>query len=210
MATQSEALPAIQPSSAIDQAGEWFWNFLKKELAPYPGRAWVVSRMTISATIVMVLVMVFRIPGGFQGAIFSLLLARENPRETVLSGFRTLVAFLIGTAYVVLTIRMFLDSPLTHFLWVAGSVFIFFYLLRIVADYGTAVPLGFGVLGSISLWDNTAIDVNTRLENTLWLAGGVALAVAVTIMVEYLFRGVHPTSDLTEGIEARMQTVESV
>ena len=94
----SEALTMAGPSSAIDQAGEWFWNFLKKELAPYPGRAWVVGRMTISATIVMVLVMTFRIPGGFQGAIFTLLISRENPTETFLSGFRTMLAYLIGTA----------------------------------------------------------------------------------------------------------------
>jgi len=210
MAAQSEALPGIRPASAIDQSAKWFWNFLKQELSPYPGRIWVVSRMTIAATIVMVLVMVFRIPGGFQATFFTLLIARENPRETVLSGFRTTAAFLMGSVYVALTIRMFLDSPLTHFLWVAGSVFIFFYLLRIVADYGTAAPLGFGVLGAISLWDNSALDVNTRLENTLWLAGGVALAVAVTIVVEYLFRGVHPASDLNEGMENRMQTVEVV
>ena len=54
--------------------------------------------MTISATIVMVLVMTFQIPGGFQGAIFTLLISRENPTETFFSGFRTAVAFLIGTA----------------------------------------------------------------------------------------------------------------
>jgi multidrug resistance protein MdtO len=202
---QGEALP-----NAIDQGGTWFWNFLKQELAPYPGRAWVVGRMTISATILMVLVMTFRIPGGFQGAIFTLLISRENPAATFLSGFRTAVAYLVGTVYIVFSIRMLIDDPLTHFLWVVGSVFLSFYLLRIVADYGTAVPLGFAVLGAISLWDNTTADVNTRMENTLWLAGVVVLGVVVTIVVEYVFRRVHPTTDLTEGIEVRMRTVENV
>jgi multidrug resistance protein MdtO len=210
MATQAEALPAAIPSSAIDQAGEWFWNFLRKELSPYPGRAWVVSRMTISATIVMVLVMTFRVPGGFQGAIFTLLISRENPTETFLSGLRTLVVYLIGTIYVILTILMLVDDPLTHFLWVAGSLFLFFYLLRVIADYGLAVPMGFGVLGAISLWDDNTLNVNTRMENTLWLAGAVSLAVVVTIVVEYLFRGVHPATDLTEGIKVRLETVESL
>jgi multidrug resistance protein MdtO len=72
-----------------------------------------------------------------------------------------------------------------------------------------AAPLGFAVLGAISLWDNTAVNVNTRMENTLWLAGVVVLGVVVTIVVEYVFRRVHPTTDLTEGIEVRMQTVET-
>ncbi len=65
MAAQGKALP-----NAIDEAGKWFWNFLKNELSPYPGRAWVVARVTISATLVMVLVMTFQIPNGFLGSNF--------------------------------------------------------------------------------------------------------------------------------------------
>ena len=158
----------------------------------------------------MVLVMTFRIPGGFQGAIFSLLISRENPKETFLSGFRTALVYLIGTAYVVFTIRILIGDPLTHFLWVAGTVFLFFYLLRTIVDYGTGGPLGFATLGVISLWDNNTVDVETRLENTLWFAGVVLLAVVVTIVVEYVFSQVHPITDLTEGIEARTETVENV
>jgi multidrug resistance protein MdtO len=204
------ATAATAPSSAIDQGAEWFWDFLKKELTPYPGRLWVVARMTISATLVMILIEVFRIPGGFQGAIFTLLLSRENPTETFRSGLRTLVAYFIGTAYVIFTIRMMVDDPLTHFLWVAGSLFLFFYLLRVITDYGSAVPMGFAVMGAISLWDDNTINVNDRLENTLWLAGAVSLAVVVSITVEYVFRRVHPATDLTEGIENRLQIVEKV
>jgi multidrug resistance protein MdtO len=210
MASPSEALPAPAASSTIDQDGKWFWDFLKRELTPYPGRAWVVGRMTISATILMVLVMTFRIPGGFQGAIFSLLISRENPKETFLSGFRTAVVYLIGTVYVVFSIRILIGDPLTHFLWVASTVFLFFYLLRIIVDYGTGGPLGFATLGVISLWDDNTVDVETRLENTLWFAGVVLLAVVVTIVVEYVFSRVHPITDLTEGIEARMETAENV
>jgi multidrug resistance protein MdtO len=205
MAAQTVALP-----NTIDQGGRWVWNFLKQELSPYPGRAWVVARMTVSATIVMLLVMTFRIPGGFQGAIFTLLLSRESLAETFLSGFRTALVYLIGTLYVVFSVMIAIGDPLAHFMWVGVSLFVFFYLLRIIADYGTAVPMGFAVLGAITQWDNNKVNVNTRLENTLWLLGVVAIAVVVTIVVEYVFRRAHPTTDLTEGIETRMQTIESV
>jgi multidrug resistance protein MdtO len=204
MATQSAVLP-----NPIDQGGRWFWNFLKQELIPYPGRLWVVGRITISATIVMILVMTFRIPNGYLGAFFTLLLSRENPTATLLAGVRTVLIFLAGTLYTAISVRMLIGDPLTHFLWVAVSIFCCFYLLRIV-DYGTASPFGFGVLGAIPLWDTTTLDVNTRMEDTLWTTGAVALAVVVSIAVEYVFRRVHPTTDLTEGIEIRMQTVETV
>jgi multidrug resistance protein MdtO len=202
---QSETLPRT-----VDQRAGWFWDFLKKELTPYPGRAWVVARMTIAATIVMVLVMTWRIPGGFQGAIFTLLISRENPTETFFSGLRTALAYLTGTAYTIISINLLIGDPLTHFMWVAISTFLSFYLLRILADYGTAAAVGFAVLGVISLWDQTTVTPDTRMENTLWLCGAVLLAVIVTILVEYAFRLVHPTTDLTLGMEDRMETVENV
>lgn len=205
MTAQSDA-----SSHAADQGHLWFWNFLKAELSPYPGRGWVAARMTVSATIVMLLTMTFRIPGGYQGAIFTLIISRESPIETLHSGFRIAMAFLVGTLYIVLSVTLVIGDPLAHFLWVAVSLFASFFLLRIVADYGTAAPLGFAILGSISVWDNNLVNVNSRLENTLWLAGSVALAATVTIVVEYVFRLAHPATDFAEGIEIRMQTIENV
>jgi multidrug resistance protein MdtO len=210
MAAQGKALPAVFEPNAVDQAGKWFWNFLKTELTPYPGRAWVVARVTISATIVMLLVMTFQIPGGFLGAIFTLFLSRENPTATFVAGLRTVAAFLLATAYTLIGAAMFVDDPLTHFLGVGVSLFLSFFLIGIINDYGTAVAFGFTIAGAIPLWDRTTLNVNDRVENTLWLGGVVALGVVVTIVVEYVFRRVHPTTDLTEGIEVRLQTVESV
>ena len=66
------------------------------------------------------------------------------------------------------------------------------------------------VTGAISLWDENRLNVNERMENTLWLAGVVVLGVVVTILVEYVFRRIHPATDLTEGIEERLKTVENV
>ncbi len=205
-------MPALSDATtrAAEQGGPWFWNFLKAELSPYPGRGWIVARMTVSATIVMLITMTFQIPGGFQGAIFTLIISRESPIETLRSGYRIAVAFLIGTLYIVLSVMLVIGNPLTHFVWVAFSLFASFFLLRIVADYGTAAPLGFAILGAISVWDNNLVNVNSRLETTLWLAGSVAIAAAVTIVVEYVFRLVHPSNDFAEGIEVRMQTVENV
>jgi len=203
MAGRSDALP-----SAIDQAGQWFWNFLKKELTPYPGRGWVAGRVTISATIVMLLVMTFRLPGGFLGAIFTLFLSRENPTATLQAGFRTIVAFLLATLYALVGVRLLLADPMTHFLWVATSLFLSFYLIRIFVDYGASVAFGFMIAGAIPLWDETTLNVNQRLENMLWLTYVVVIGVVVTIAVEYVFRLVHPRTDLTEGIEIRLQTVE--
>ena len=70
MSAMDHALPAATTQSrTLDSASAWFWQFLKSELAPYPGRAWVVARITIAATLTMIAVMTFKFPFGFLGAI---------------------------------------------------------------------------------------------------------------------------------------------
>ncbi|HXP10833.1 MAG TPA: hypothetical protein VN828_20180, partial [Acidobacteriaceae bacterium] len=210
MVVQGKALPAATKPNALDEAGEFLWNFLKTELTPYPGRAWVVARITIAATLVMILVMTFQIPSGFLGAIFTLFLSRENPSATLASGLRAIAAFVAATVYTLIGVALFVDDPLTHFLGVGVSLFVSFFLIGIINDYGTAVAFGFTVAGAIPLWDRSTLNVNDRVDNTLWLAGVVAMGIVVTIVVEYVFRRVHPATDLTEGIDDRLQAVENV
>jgi multidrug resistance protein MdtO len=210
MSAQDQTLSAGSQPNRLDEAGVWFWGFLKSELTPYPGRAWTVGRMVISATIVMVVVMTFRIPFGFLGAIYTMLLSRENPTVTLRSGVRTIISYVIASIYTVLGVMTLIDDPLTHFLWITISLFLAFYLIRIVPDYITAVGFGFTLAGAIPLWDETFLSVNQRTENTLWLGFSVILGTVVTVAVEYVFRRVHPATDLNIGIQARLKSVESL
>ena len=210
MSAQDQTLTAGSRPSLLDEAGIWFWGFLKSELTPYPGRAWTVGRMVISATIVMVVVMTFRIPFGFLGAIYTMLLSRENPTVTLRSGVRTIISYVIATIYTVLGIMMLIDDPLTHFLWIAISLFLAFYLIRVIPDYITAVGFGFTLAAAIPLWDETFLTVNQRTENTLWVGFSVILGTVVTVAVEYVFRRVHPATDLNVSIQARLKSVESL
>src|SRR3984885_7797885 len=75
----------------------WFREFLRGELAPYPGRVNTVVRMTVTATLTMILVVTFRIPNAFLAALFSILLARENLAATWRGG-RTLVLGFVGSS----------------------------------------------------------------------------------------------------------------
>ena len=210
MSTQDQALMGAAAWSRLDDAGRWFWQFLKDEMAPYPGRAWTVGRIVISATIVMLVVMTFRIPYGFLGAVYTMFLSRENPTVTFKSGVRVLFSNVISTIYTVVGVMTLIDDPLTHFLWIAFSLLMAFYLIRVVPDYITAVGFGFTLAGAIPLWDQTYLTVNQRTENTLWLGFSVILGTFVTVVVELVFRRVHPLTDLSIGIGTRLRAVESL
>jgi len=210
VSSQGQALPEVAASRAQHDAGAWFWQFLKTELAPYPGRAWVVGRITIAATIVMVWVMTFTIPFGYIAAINTFFLSRENPTATLRDGITAVVVTALGTAYAIVGIMTLVDDPLTHFLWIAISLFLAFYLIRIIPNYLAAASFGFTLAGAIPLWDQPFLSVNVRTENTLWFAGALAVGATVTVAVEYVFRRVHPITDLTQGIESRLGAVEDL
>ena len=211
MSSMDHALPAAtMQSRTLDSASAWLWKFLKSELAPYPGRAWVAARITIAATLVMILVMTFQIPFGFLGGIYTFLLSRESPSVTLKSAIRAAVMYVVATAYTIAGLMMLVGSPITHFLWIAISLFLAFYLIRIIPDYPTAIGFGFTLAGAIPLWDQTYLTVEKRTEDTLWLCGTVVMGSLITVIVEYVFRRVHPVTDTNQAIEDRLQSVETL
>jgi multidrug resistance protein MdtO len=210
MSTEDQALPAVARSRTPGEASAWFWQFLKNELAPYPGRAWVVGRITIAATIYMVLVMIFRIPFGYLGAICAFFVSRENPTATLRSGIAIAIITAAGATYMILGIITMVDDPITHFLLNTASIFLAFYLLRVIPNYFTAVFFGAFLGGIIPLWDVTRLSVEARTEATLWACGSVILGAAVTVVVEYIFHRMRPITALTMAIDGRLQAVEDV
>src|SRR5215510_8876060 len=132
MASLAQSVPESPPSL-------WLWGFLKEELAPYPGRVSMVARMVIATTLVMIVCMTFRIPYGFQGAIYVLFVSRESPRATLQSAGIISLVTAIGVAYVLVSVRFVINVPILHFLWIVGSLFLAFYAIAAMPNYGTSV-----------------------------------------------------------------------
>jgi multidrug resistance protein MdtO len=101
----------------------WLRQLLKDELAPYPGRVALASRMVIAATIVMLITMTFRMPYGAYAALYALTISRESPQTTAKTVKTIVAAFVLGGAYVLVSACFFLGDPMLRFLWVIGSLF---------------------------------------------------------------------------------------
>src|ERR1700733_16307547 len=109
MATIAQSMP--QPSRPL-----WIKDFLLQELAPYPGRAALVARMVIAATLVMIITMTFRIPYGAYGAVYALNISRESPQTTLKTVKTIVVAFVLGGIYVLIGALFFVENPNLRFL----------------------------------------------------------------------------------------------
>jgi len=191
------------------RASRWVWEFLKEELTPYPGRARTVARMVLAATLVMIICMTFRIPYGFQGSIYAVLISRESPRATLQSGVTIFLVTGIGAAYVLISAWFVISVPVLHFLWNVGSFFLAFYALTAITDYGAASVFAIVISVGLPLWDRH-VPAETNVEDTLWLCLAAWVGVLATACVELAFARVRPGDDIVLPIAERLSAVQSL
>ena len=200
----TETLPADNRSFTA-----WFVEFLRNELAPYPGRGALVARMVISATLTMILVMTFRIPNGATGPLYAFLIARDSLLTTARSARNILIAFALCAFFVPVGARMFGSVPITHFLWEAASIFLIFFLIRTLDDYSVASAIGLMATSALAVWYLPG-PAEHNVEYTLWQIVSPAIGAAVTIAVEAIFYALFHEDELLRGLSDRLLLIEQL
>ena len=155
----------------------------------------------------MIIIETFRIPGGVVGALSAFLFSRENLVSTARSAFLMMAAFLIGALFIPIGARFLASTPETHFFWVALSLFIVFFLLRCLANYGVAIGLALVVSNVVAIWYLPG-PPERNVELTLWNVEATIIGALVTLGVEVVFRALYKRDDLIEGIDTRLALIE--
>jgi multidrug resistance protein MdtO len=187
----------------------WLRDFLKEELVPYPGRAALVARIVIAATIVMILTMTFRIPFGAYAATYTFMISREDPRATVRTAVTEIIAFACTVVYTLAGAMLFLNHPVLRVFWVTGTLFIVFYAPRAITNYTAAARFGWVIVITIPLWD-LHILAEPKLEGMLWALGALTLASVVSVAVELVFAELKSGDDLTRFLAERLAAVKDL
>jgi multidrug resistance protein MdtO len=201
MATAS--LPILRWNSLL----AWLPDFLREELSPYPGRVALVFRMVVAATLITIVGMTFRIPYTFQGAIYALMISRESRQATLKSAGTILLVTGIGAAYLLIFVSFVINSPLLHFFWVIGSLFLAFYAISALTNYTAALIFAIMISLGVPLWDRL-LPSETNVEDTLWLCLSVVIGVVITAAVELVFDRRPPGDDVVIPISDRLSAIE--
>jgi multidrug resistance protein MdtO len=169
--------------------------------------------MTIAATLVMIIVVTFRIPNAALAGLFSILLARENLAVTWRGGRFIVLGFVLASFYTLLGMMLFRGYPITHFFWVIGSLFVIFFVMRTTTNYVAAVAFAIPIGVALPIWDR-ALPSEVQVEGTLWPIVIIAVGAGATVVTEALYR-IFDRSDplLTFGDDlllAVQQVAESV
>jgi len=187
----------------------WVWAALREEIAPYPGRDVMVARMVIAATLTMILVMTFRIPGGYEGALYAFLIARDDMRATLKSGIAVAVSYTLGVGFVLSCAALFASYPAGRFLWFAGSAFIVFFALDTFQDFAVATGFAIILVLALPIWQ-TPKTAEFRVELTLWQALACVVGTIVTVVVEAVFHAIFPRDQLFQGMDDRLSAVQGL
>src|SRR5580704_9696548 len=203
-ATQLRYPPVRQTVS-----GSWFREFIRWEIAPYPGRLNTVIRMTIAATLVMIIVVTFRIPNAALAGLFSILLARENLAATWLGGRSIVLAFVAASLYTLLGIMLFRGYPITHFFWVIGSLYLIFFVVRTTTNYPAALAFAIPIGVALPVWDGY-LPSQVQVEGTLWPIVISAVGAGSTVLTEALYRIFDRSDPLITFVDDLLLTVQQV
>jgi multidrug resistance protein MdtO len=202
-------VPSTAQLSLKEQLTQWFPQFLRQELTPYPGRGAVVTRMVIAATLSMMIIVTFRIPYGAIGVNCAFILSRENLVSTAKSGFYFVSAFALWALLTPIGARMFASVPSTHFLWEFISIFICFFLLRTLTNFPLATGIVVVATGTLTIWYLPG-PAESNLEFTLWQILATSIGAAITVLVEVVFRYYDRTDPIREGIIDRLRKIEDM
>jgi multidrug resistance protein MdtO len=187
----------------------WLWDFLRNELAPYPGRTALVARMVTAATLVMILTMTFRIPYGTYAAVFAVTLSRESLQSTAREVRMLAIGFVLAGAYVLAGATFVLGNAMLRWLWVVATLFLVFWVISAISSYSASARFAYLTVITIPLWD-LHVPPEQKVEGTLWAVGAITLGSVVMLLMELIFAAFRRTDDLTQGIAERLKSVEDL
>src|SRR5581483_2113289 len=161
-------MTATEPQAqAFHSPPAWLWEFLKEELAPYPGRGAIVARMVIASTLMMIVTMVFRLPYGAYSAFYVFQLSRRSERAAIQSAQTIAAAFGVATGVALIGALLVLGDPGLRLLWVIATLFSMFSAISTRTNYGGCLRFGYLLAIVIPQFDHR-ISAEAKVEAVLW------------------------------------------
>src|SRR5215510_12808454 len=156
-------------------------DFLRRELAPTPGRLGATLRLTLACTAATVPIMIHHIPHGLVVMIVMYLITKEDTTATLLGSVLAVLGVTLGFALALLTWHIALETA-----WRIAFVFLFavmgLYIGRILVLGALGTTVGVPATMAMVLPDVLPVpDAEAMTTFVLWLWWCIVLGLAVNL-----------------------------
>src|SRR5262245_41180509 len=194
--------------SARQSTGAPLLEFLRRELAPTPGRLGATLRLTLACTAATVPIMIHHIPHGLMVMIVMYLITKEDTTATLVGSVGGVIGITIGFVLALLAWQIALETA-----WRIAFVFLFaaagLYIRRILVLGGLGSAIGVPAALAMVLPDILPVpDPEAMTEFVLWLWWCVVLGLAVNLGVQLLLSPGDALGLLRRALAERLQAVE--
>ena len=207
MPAQTASLPVV-PGVLPERAP--LLQFLRTELAPFPGRAIATFRVVVACVVVLVLCMALRIPEPHLAVWVVTRVAMEDSSESLLTGLVFLIALTAGLAIPLVLLVFSLDQAWLRFCLMAAMAGLGLFLRQtfVIGALGFVI----GLIGAVIM---TAPDfipsTDLVVRGCLWLWPVFALGVAAAVVANLVIAPTDPERLLCEELVARLRaTVDAI
>jgi uncharacterized membrane protein YgaE (UPF0421/DUF939 family) len=162
----------------------WF-EWLRRELAPFPGRGAMTVRIVVTVTLVVIISMALQIPEALLSAYMVFFVTKENKVVTTLVGIMTILGVTIAIAASLFLFRYTFDWPQLRIPSIAAVLFAGFFFSRVFAIGPLAFGIGFVIAATQSIAELMP-SAEYLVHTLLWLWVATTYPIALTVVVTRL------------------------
>jgi multidrug resistance protein MdtO len=183
-------------------------DFLRRELAPTPGRGSATFRLTLACVIATIPVLTHRIPHALLVMIVMYLITQEDTAATLVGSILAVAGVTVGLGTAVLAWMVVLDIAWLRIACFIGFVFLGLWLKRVLVIGALGSALGLPAALVMILPDVGPLPPESLVEFVLWIWLCVTLGLTVNLGVQLLLSPGDPLTLLQREVDARLHAVE--
>jgi multidrug resistance protein MdtO len=189
----------MSPSALLD--------FLRRELAPTPGRGGATFRLTLACLAATIPILTHRIPHGLIVMIVMYLITQEDTVATLIGSILGIIGVTIGLGAALLAWEISLDIEWLRIVFFIVFFFGGLFLKRVltIGALGSAIGIPAGLV--MILPDIYPPDPELLVEFVLWIWWCVTLGLSVNLGVQLLLSPGDPLMLLRRELDTRLQAV---
>jgi multidrug resistance protein MdtO len=183
-------------------------DFLKRELAPFPGRVNVMLRCALTSAIVIVASMALEVPELALSLLVVFYVTQSNVVVTRLIGVLFMAGSTLAIGLSILLLKFTFDYPLLRIVIASSMFFGSVYLLRVLK-----IGVVFFCVAIVVIYVQSLVDLTDQadllIRGVLWVWIAVNYPIALALVINTLLLPAEPQLQLKAEIHRQLTALET-